>query len=210
MAIDRFSSKKPAKVVRDPRVAEFSGEEADEIFTALSSKIPREIMARLYDEPMTMSDLADSLDESLQNIDYHMQKLIGADLVEVVDTVDSEKRKEMKVYAPADSSIAFVGSKSQVEYVKERLRAVLGIVLVVTAFTTTLYVAWQHWLRGVFEHRTDQLVGADPDVPIGEPLETVILDPIVLFLVGIFVVLFLLRIVLHWRIKRRSGPRDPQ
>lgn len=33
---------------------------------------------------MTMAELSDSLDESLQKIDYHIRKLFSADLVEVV------------------------------------------------------------------------------------------------------------------------------
>src|SRR6056297_1480512 len=80
-------------------------EAADEVFEALSSRTAREILAALYEEPDTASSVADTVDTSLQNASYHIEKLVDADLVEVADTWYSEQGREMKVYAPASESL---------------------------------------------------------------------------------------------------------
>lgn len=73
-------------------------ERADALQT-LSSDTAQRILKALSDEPGTVSDVADTVDTSLQNAQYHLTRLSNADLVEAVDTWYSEKGKEMTVYA---------------------------------------------------------------------------------------------------------------
>lgn len=107
----------------EPRLVSVDDDAADEVFAALSSRTARTILATLYDEPATASDLADAADTSLQNARYHLDKLVDAGLVEVVDTWYSERGTEMKVYAPANESVVvFAGGGDT----RRRLREALG------------------------------------------------------------------------------------
>ena len=107
---------------------------ADEVFDALSSGTAREILAALYEDPDTASSVADRVDTSLQNASYHIEKLVGANLVEVADTWYSEQGREMKVYAPAsDSLVLFASDEATAPSLKSRLLRLLGVVGVLGA-----------------------------------------------------------------------------
>lgn len=80
-------------------------ENEQEIFAALHSKTAREIVALLYDKPMTPSELASRLDTSIQNVSHHLANLREIDLVAVVDSWYSEKGREMDVYATTTESL---------------------------------------------------------------------------------------------------------
>lgn len=66
---------------------------------ALASETAQAILSTLSDEPATATDVADAVDTSLQNAQYHIERLVRADIVEPVETWYSAKGKEMPVYA---------------------------------------------------------------------------------------------------------------
>jgi DNA-binding transcriptional ArsR family regulator len=107
---------------REPRVVDLDGEDAEQVFGALSSETAREIFTALHEEPMTASDIADAVDSSIQNVRYHLENLADAGLVEVVDTWYSSRGNEMKVYAPRDGPLIV----SSDETTASRLRTALG------------------------------------------------------------------------------------
>ncbi|EMA62697.1 ArsR/SmtB family transcription factor [Halorubrum lipolyticum] len=112
---------------REPRVVGVDDDDADELIAALGSETAREILTRLHDEPATKSELADAVDTSLQNVQYHLSKLDGADLVDVVDTTYSEKGREMDVYAAADEPLVlFAGGSEESGGIKSALMRLLG------------------------------------------------------------------------------------
>ncbi|WP_123621482.1 winged helix-turn-helix domain-containing protein [Halorubrum sp. CSM-61] len=112
---------------REPRVVGVDDDDADELIAALGSETAREILTRLHDEPATKSELADAVDTSLQNVQYHLSKLDGADLVDVVDTTYSEKGREMDVYAAADEPLVlFAGGSEASSGIKSALLRLLG------------------------------------------------------------------------------------
>jgi len=111
----------------DPRVIGVDSEEADDLLGALQSETARDILAALYDDPRTPSDLAEAADTSIQNVRYHLEKFEDTDLVEVADTVYSEKGREMKVYAPAAAPlVVFAGSDDDAPGVESALSRLLG------------------------------------------------------------------------------------
>lgn len=73
--------------------------EPTDVLQTLTSETAQEILGTLGDEPATASGIADAVDTSLQNVQYHLKRLSEADLVEPVDTWYSTKGKEMAVYA---------------------------------------------------------------------------------------------------------------
>lgn len=92
----------------DPQVVGLDGGESDAVFSALSSGTARWILEVLYREPATQSELATELETSIQNVDYHLDKLVGAGLVTVVDSWYSEKGRDMDVYAPAGEPLVLI------------------------------------------------------------------------------------------------------
>ncbi|WP_129115778.1 ArsR/SmtB family transcription factor [Halegenticoccus tardaugens] len=111
----------------EPRVIGVDSEDADDLLSALSSETSRRLLAALHEEPDTPSALAGRVDTSLQNVQYHLGKLSDADLVEVADTVYSEKGREMNVYAPADRPlVVFAGREADGVGLQAALKRLLG------------------------------------------------------------------------------------
>ena len=97
----------------EPRVVGLDSPDADELIDALSSDTTRRVLSALHEEPAAPSALADRVDTSLQNVQYHLEKLEDAGLVEVGDTVYSEKGREMDVYVPADGALVVVAGREE-------------------------------------------------------------------------------------------------
>lgn len=71
---------------------------AGDVTDALGSETARDLVRHLQDQAATASDLADRVDTTLQNVQYHLKRLRAADLVTQVDTWYSAKGREMSVY----------------------------------------------------------------------------------------------------------------
>lgn len=113
----------------DPRVIGVDSDDAEALLSALQSETAREILAALYDEPGTPSGLAERADTSIQNVRYHLEKLVDADLVEVADTIYSEKGREMKVYAPVSGPLVLLaGNDDESPALESALSRLLGAV----------------------------------------------------------------------------------
>ncbi|WP_338738444.1 helix-turn-helix domain-containing protein [Haloplanus salilacus] len=113
----------------DPRVVGLDSEDADDLLSALSSDTAREVLATLHDEPDTPSGVADRVDTTLQNAQYHLGNLDDANLIEEIDTIYSEKGREMSVYAPADRPlVVFAGSEAESGGLESALKSLLGAV----------------------------------------------------------------------------------
>ena len=93
---------------RESQVVSLADPSSDDVFSVLSSTVARNLLAELYRRPATQSELADSLDTSIQNVSYHLDNLADAGLVDVVDQWYSEKGREMDVYAPDGGSLVLV------------------------------------------------------------------------------------------------------
>jgi DNA-binding transcriptional ArsR family regulator len=111
----------------DPRVVGVDSDDADRLLSALSSDTARSLYAALHEEPATPSELAESVDTSLQNAQYHLGNLEDAELIEECDTKYSAKGREMSVYAPCDAPVVlFAGSQEDGESVRGALTSLLG------------------------------------------------------------------------------------
>ncbi|MDZ7745156.1 MAG: winged helix-turn-helix domain-containing protein [Halobacteriales archaeon] len=118
----------------DPRVVGVDSEDADDLLAALGSETARSIVAALHDEPASPANLADRVDSSIQNVQYHLGRLEDAGVVEVAGTAYSEKGREMDVYAPADSPLVIVAAEKErtsgVRAALSRLLGSVGVLLV--------------------------------------------------------------------------------
>ena len=127
--VDILPSTPDADPDPEPRVLGVDSDEAGETLAALSSDTAREMLREFHEEPATPSGVADRLDLSLQNAQYHIGNLEDAGLIESVDTVYSEKGREMKLYAPADRPLVVVaGDDSDTDGLRSALTRLLGAV----------------------------------------------------------------------------------
>lgn len=111
----------------EPRVVGLDSEEADDLMAALSSETARRVLSELHEEPAPPGELADRIDTSLQNAQYHLGKLEDAGAVEVVGTAYSEKGREMSVYGPADSPLViFAGDEGRASGLKSAISKLFG------------------------------------------------------------------------------------
>lgn len=111
----------------EPRVVGLDSEEADDLMAALSSTTARKLLAELHEDPAPPGELADRVDTSLQNAQYHLENLEDAGAIEVVGTAYSEKGREMRVYGPADSPLViFAGEKERASGLRAALSRLFG------------------------------------------------------------------------------------
>lgn len=82
------------------------------VFDALSTETARDLFRCLCREPMTTSDVAGAIGTSVQNANYHLDKLRAAGLIDVVDTWYSCRGNEMRVYAARSRSITIECARS--------------------------------------------------------------------------------------------------
>ncbi|OIB56376.1 ArsR/SmtB family transcription factor [Natrialba sp. SSL1] len=139
--------RKPASALDDPetepQLVALTDSDADHILSSVSSMTARTILALLYEEPRTASDLADHLDASVQNVSYHLERLVDADLVVVAGTWYSSQGREMDVYAPANGSLVlYAGPDHATPSLASALQRVLGGVGVVGLVSAVVHTRW--------------------------------------------------------------------
>ncbi|WP_435184393.1 ArsR/SmtB family transcription factor [Halobellus sp. EA9] len=135
-------SQSEPEVDASPRVVGLDDDDADELLSVLSSATARKILAALHEEPTNPAALADSVGTSLQNVQYHLERLESAGAVEVVDTVYSEKGREMNVYGPADRPLVVVAANDEEKAgLSSALKSLIGGVAVVGLVSVVAQVA---------------------------------------------------------------------
>lgn len=97
----------------DPLVLDLESDDAGEVLGALTSGTARSIVQALHDTPSTLSEVAEMVGTSRQNAQYHLKQLESVGAVRIVDTVYSEKGREMKVYAPGGDPMVIVSGADE-------------------------------------------------------------------------------------------------
>jgi DNA-binding transcriptional ArsR family regulator len=180
---------------QDPQVVGLDGDAAEDLVGALSAGTARELLSELYDEPAAPSELADRVDTSLQNAQYHLENLQEADLIEVVDTVYSEKGREMRVFAPASSPLVVVAGRQEDT---STLRSALGRLLSAFAVLAAASLVVQ-WLLGGGSPETPSAGGQFTISSVETTAATGGLAPGVAFFLGGTVVLLAALALRRWR-----------
>jgi DNA-binding transcriptional ArsR family regulator len=113
----------------DPLLVEIDQEDAELLFDALASETARSIVAALYEDPRTASELADEVDATLQTVSYHLRKFEEADLIEEVGTARTETGNTATVYGPtSDPLVLTAGRKDRRTKLREYVREIIGAV----------------------------------------------------------------------------------
>lgn len=108
------------------RSVDLFSEEGGRMLDALGSDTARTILAALAEEPATTSDIAETVDSTLQNVHYHVERLVDAGLVRVVDTHYSSRGAEMDVYAVDGAPLMLVGGEGDTDATVEEAADSLG------------------------------------------------------------------------------------
>ncbi|MFP8951808.1 helix-turn-helix domain-containing protein [Natrialbaceae archaeon A-arb3/5] len=132
-----------------PRVVDLEGEDADAVFSALSSTTARRIYAQLDEDPATPSDVADAIDSSIQNVRYHLENLEDAGLVEVVDTWYSSRGNEMSVYATTDGPLIVTSDESTATQLKTALSRLIGGIGALAGGSLLVQYGTTRWLSSM-------------------------------------------------------------
>lgn len=134
----------------DPRVIGVDSEDADDVLSALTAGTARRLLSELHDEPAPPAELAERADTSLQNAQYHLNKLEDAGAIEVADTMYSEKGREMNVYAPADQPLViFAGNDEGASGLRAALSRLLGSLGIVALASVAVQVTFGESLPGL-------------------------------------------------------------
>lgn len=183
----------------EARVLELAEEDADEVLDALSPELRRNAFRELFDQPRTMSELAEELDTSVQNVQYHVTALEEADLIAPVDTIYSSKGNEITVYGPASDPLVFVGDENRTAGVEQSMTQLVGG-LALLGVASLLVQIGVTGLLDPGERSVDSVAPASPDTAhwVTDTVTWLVfgaLEPGVLFFVGGLIVATILLLV---------------
>ena len=105
--------------------------QAQKIAKAMASPTAGDLFNTLSDGPLTATALAEQTGFPLTTVKYHLNNLLDADLIEVVDSRWSEKGREMKIYGVKDQVVVLAPRKRpDVRQIVERYGVIAGAVTV--------------------------------------------------------------------------------
>jgi DNA-binding transcriptional ArsR family regulator len=170
----------------EPRVLDIDGEDADAAFDALGSDTARHVLGATYEEPRTPAEIREEVGTSLQNVHYHLDNLESAGLIEPAGTGYSEKGNEVTVYAPASEAVVlFAGEEGDGSRLRERLKSLFGLALVVGLATAVFSVVTDLLAPSSGPETTDDVGMRTADAPAQSAADAAAaVDPVVAFFLG--------------------------
>lgn len=157
----------------EPRVIDVNSEDAEEVLSALTSDTARQVLSELHDDPAPPAELSDRVDTSLQNIQYHLNKLEDAGAIEVIDQIYSEKGREMNVYAPADQPLViFAGAEEQSTGLRAALSRFLGSLGIIALASVVIQEVFGDGVAGLFDGGGGSETGSGGGAPAPAPAPT--------------------------------------
>ena len=196
---------------REPVVFDLASDQADRVFKSLSSDTARQVLQTLYEQPRVASEIAEKLDTSLQNVDYHLRNLQEADLVEVVDTWYSRTGNEMKVYAPTAQAVMVSSDPEQTSRLRSMASSLIASVIALGAVAAVFRYVALEWLitePAPGEDVDDSMIMEEPATPVDPVAELpTLLDPGVVFLLGGLAALLVVGCI--WYARRSIGGPHP-
>lgn len=131
-----------------PRVIGLESDDASQMLDALATDTARELLCALHEDPATPSALADRVDTSLQNAQYHLEKLESADLIQEAGTQYSEKGREMSIYAPTNGPLV-VHPGDDEEDPGSLLKSLTGAVALLAGVALLAEAIAREWIPGL-------------------------------------------------------------
>ncbi len=104
-------------------------ERAQRIARAMASQTANAIIQAFGSGPLTSSEVARSMAIPITTATYHIDNLLNAGLIEVMETRWSEKGREVKVYGLANQVVIIAPPESDLRAVLKKYATLFGIVV---------------------------------------------------------------------------------
>jgi len=180
-------------------ILEQGSPEAQKVVKAMASNTAGDVLNLLSEEgPMTATTLGEKLNVPLTSIKYHIENLLEAGLITVVDTRWSEKGRQMKLYGVVEKDIILKPKKkSTTSKLAGKYGVTAGIVALCCAVVPILSRALKP--NDVTDNATDTLLTTVSDtneaVPnlmmTGSPASVSDVPSVFSQIDGVFLVIFL-------------------
>ena len=116
-------------MVDDVIILEPGDERAQKIAKAISSQTASDILNQIQEEPSTASDIAGRLQLPLTTVQYHLENLVAAEMLDVVEKRWSKKGREIKVYGLRNQVVIVAPRGEDLRSLLLRYASLFGIVL---------------------------------------------------------------------------------
>ena len=108
-------------------------ERAQRIARAMASQTANAIIQAFGSGPLTSSEVARAMAIPITTATYHIENLLNAGLIEVMETRWSEKGREVKVYGLANQVVIIAPPESDLRSVLKKYAMLFGIVILASA-----------------------------------------------------------------------------
>ncbi|HOI13941.1 MAG TPA: helix-turn-helix domain-containing protein [Methanoculleus sp.] len=116
-------------MVDDVVVVQPGDERAQKIARAMASQTANAIIQAFGRGPRTSSEVARQMKIPITTASYHIENLLDAGLLEVMETRWSEKGREVKVYGLANQIVIIASPESDLRSVLQKYATLFGIVI---------------------------------------------------------------------------------
>jgi DNA-binding transcriptional ArsR family regulator len=116
-------------MVDDVIILEPGDERAQKIAKAISSQTASDILNHIQEEPSTASEISGRLQLPLTTVQYHLENLVAADMLDVVEKRWSKKGREIKVYGLRNQVVIVAPRGEDLRSLLLRYASLFGIVL---------------------------------------------------------------------------------
>jgi DNA-binding transcriptional ArsR family regulator len=113
----------------DILILEPGDERAQKIAKAISSQTASDILNQMKDGGYSATQLADSLNLPLTTVQYHLENLVAAAMLNVIDKKWSKKGREIKVYGLRNQVVIVAPHPGDVRSLLLKYASLFGIVL---------------------------------------------------------------------------------
>ncbi|MEA1994254.1 MAG: helix-turn-helix domain-containing protein [Euryarchaeota archaeon] len=174
-------------------------EDTKKMALELANDTGRRVLEKIYTtKGIAASEIAESLDIPLPTVLFHIERLMGLNLIKVMETKLSKKFREIKCYSPAKRAILIIPAQKEeaISQIKNAIQTnVLAPLSLLIAMGVTVAVGWLTQRKGTPVYGAETAEKAAPlmaarDAAQSTELSTLhyfILGSIVLFIAFLFV-----------------------
>jgi len=116
-------------MANDVVVVQPGDERAQKIARAMASQTANAIIQAFGGGPLTSSEVARQMKIPITTASYHIENLLDAGLLEVMETRWSEKGREVKVYGLANQVLIIASPASDLRSVLQKYAMLFGVVI---------------------------------------------------------------------------------
>ncbi len=107
-------------------------ERAKKIGKAMASQTANDILSLLKTGNLTLTEIADSMNQPMTTLKYHVENLLDAGLIEVKKIKYSEKGREVKVYGVCEQVVIVSAGNKDIRQILMKYASVFGIFILAT------------------------------------------------------------------------------